>query len=136
MLNLFTLRNQERRNHENMILINLIVVEIFMSVIRVIYFALFLGNHNTYTNSVWFFQIIGHCTLLAYVFLMISITLDRLAMSIISIRYQFIITQGSVVIILACCWILGPNFSLLLYLPDKYELHQNIHPKIIFPVIE
>ena len=63
-----------------------------MSVVRVIYLTLFLGNRNTYTNSVWFFQIIGHDTLLAYDFLMISITLDRLAiplaMSTISIRYH------------------------------------------------
>ena len=113
---------KKRPTHQNFILINLSVVEIFSCIIGVIYFALLLGNDNIYISSVWFYQTIGHGTYLTYDFIMITITLDRLAMSVLSIRYQSVITYRKVVIILASCWIMGPSISLLLFLLQKYQL--------------
>ena len=128
---------KKRPTHQNFILINLSVAEILSCIIGVIYFALLLGNHNIYVSSVWFYQTIGHGTFLAYDFIMITITLDRLAMSVLSIRYQSIITYRKVVIILASCWIMGPSISLLLFLLKKYQLICfQLYNRIVFTAVD
>ena len=106
---------KKRRTHQNVILINLSVAEIFISVISLIFHALVVDGFENHLSFWSICFIIGNGVFLAYYLIMMVITLDRLAMSILTMRYRIILTHSKILLILACCWISGFGYSLLVY---------------------
>ena len=109
------------RTHQKIILMSLSASEILMSISATAYYVMVLGNKETLWSFGWFFHIFGTGTYLTYSLIMITITLDRLAMSIFSLRYQAIVTSRRVIIVLISCWIIGPSCITILYFVDRIK---------------
>ena len=126
---------KEQRTYQNTILKNLSFAEIFMSIVGAIYFIKSItGKRDGMERFVWSIERAGSGVYLTYYLIMISIALDRLAMSILTIKYQTIITHRKIVIILACCWITCPCFSLMFYFLRSTE-HEIMYPILDFSFI-
>ena len=120
-----------QRTHQNLILINLSTTEILMSVTAVVYYILLCNEDREKIDELsWVFHVIGGGAGLVCYLLMTMITLERLAMTILTIKYKVIVTHRKMIIILVCIWITGPSCSLTHYFLGF------LNPKILYPTID
>ena len=107
---------KKRRTHQNLILKSLSLAEILLSILPFIVYPLKI--HSLEKNHDLAFRIFyttGTAVGMTYYLTMITLTLDRLAMCVLTIRYQIILTHRRMVITLISQWIISLAFSLLLF---------------------
>ena len=106
---------KKRRTHQNLILKNLSLVEILLSILPLIVYPLKIYSwEETHDLAFRIFYTTGTGVGMTYYLTMITLTLDRLAMCVLTIRYKIILTHRRMVIVLISQWIIGLAFSLLL----------------------
>ena len=97
---------KETRTNQNLILIHLSLIEIFTSTLAVAHGAgvSILKMDEKVAVSLYYFCIGAY---LIFYLIMIALTLDRLAMSLLSIKYHTVITRGRMKVALIACWPIG-----------------------------
>ena len=124
------------RTNQNMILMNLSSAEILLCLLSttkdIIRMVRISGKEDSPGQRI--FRALSYGFIFTYYLLMISVTLDRLLMSVLSIKYRIIMTTLKIKIILAVSWITGQALGLRLCFLTQIE-QQNVLNIFISPIL-
>ena len=107
---------KKRSTHQNLILMNLSAAEILLSITALVDYILWILDWKEFHISIDYISYVIECGVgLSHYLIAVILTLDRLAMCTLTVRYKIVLSHKRTTVILACCWIIGLCFSLLIY---------------------
>ena len=108
---------RQTRTHQNVILMNLGFAEIIMSATGIAEFSYEISEKIISRPAL----LLSQGSVITFYLVMITLTLDRLFMILLSIRYNIVVTRKKMRVVLMFCWLIGFIGGAMLSISNSYQ---------------